>query len=73
MIKKEFANTLPFNRILKVEMVQNYYLWKSYALSLDQYKFKNQGKDPKELYLWHGTKKNNPRLIARGDEGLTLS
>jgi hypothetical protein len=35
MIKSEFAKTKPDNQVLKVEVIQNFYLWDFYKTSED--------------------------------------
>ena len=46
MIKKEFAKTKPNNKVLKVEVIQNYYLWDFYKTSEDQLSDRDKGKSP---------------------------
>ena len=46
MIKSEFAKTLPNKQILKVEMVQNFSVWKHYAIEIDFYKRDNKDQVP---------------------------
>ena len=46
MIKKEFAKTKPFDLVLKVELIQNYYLWDFYKTSEDQLKGRDGGLVP---------------------------
>ena len=46
MIKNEFAKTKPKNKVLKVELIQNYYLWNFYKTSQDQLKDRDMGQAP---------------------------
>ena len=47
MIKKEFAKTKPNNKVLKVEVIQNYYLWDFYKTSEDQLTDRDKGQPRK--------------------------
>lgn len=55
IVCKNFAATLPTNKILKVTVIQNYYLWKSYKIGIDRFKIKNNNVLGNEKLLWHGT------------------
>ena len=46
MIRTEFAKTKPKNKVLKVEVIQNYYLWDFYKTSEDQLKERDGGQAP---------------------------
>ena len=46
MIKREFTKTKPDNKVLKVEVIQNYYLWDFYKTSEDQLKERDWGITP---------------------------
>ena len=43
MIKTEFEKTKPDNKVLKVEVIQNFYLWDFYKTSEDQLKERDGG------------------------------
>jgi hypothetical protein len=46
MIKREFAKTKPGNKVLKVELIQNYFLWDFYTTSENQLKERDGGQVP---------------------------
>ena len=46
MIKTEFEKTKPDNKVLKVEIIQNFYLWDFYKTSEDQLKERDGGQAP---------------------------
>jgi hypothetical protein len=47
-------------------MVQSYYLWSFYKLQEDLFKDRNGQREPKWLWLWHGTGNNHPKVIYDG-------
>jgi hypothetical protein len=53
IVVDRFKETMPNNKILSVEVIQNFYLWKSYKIGLDKFRLKNGGLN--EKLLWHGT------------------
>jgi hypothetical protein len=59
--------------ILSVERVQNYKLMKGYEakMKLLADEHKNSLRNEVELYLFHGTRKQDPMVIAADDDGLT--
>ena len=46
MIQKEFEKTKPNKKVLKVEVIQNYYLWNFYKTSEDQLTERDKGQAP---------------------------
>ena len=55
-INTHFKQTLPNSTIIKIERMQNKWLWKLYAKSVALLKEKSS--DENEKYLFHGTRAN---------------
>ena len=63
--------TLPNVRIIKLERIQNEWLWTRYSQNRKLIKKKNQG-TAQELDLFHGTGSNPPHCIYTGEEGFDM-
>ena len=63
--------TLPNVRIIKLERIQNEWLWTRYSQHRELIKKKNQG-IALELDLFHGTRSNPPNCIYTGEEGFDM-
>ena len=63
--------TLPNVRIIKLERIQNEWLWTRYSQHRELIKKKNQG-IAQELDLFHGTRSNPPNCIYTGEEGFDM-
>ena len=67
MVKNNFLESMPNANIISIEMIQDYFLWNSYKLGLEQTHKKSNLKN--EKLLWHGTSKTDPQDIIHGSEG----
>jgi len=45
-IKQEFAKTKPDNKVLKIEVIQNYYLWDYHKTAEKWFKDRDGGQAP---------------------------
>ena len=63
--------TMPTVKIMKLERVQNKWLWNKYSQHCDEIKEKNGGVLV-EKELFHGTGGNDPQLIYKGEEGFDM-
>ena len=52
-------------RIKKVQRVQNVLLWEYYCMRKELMKKRAGGKDPKEVAVWHGTRRTDPQEIYK--------
>ena len=57
--------------IMKLERIQNQWLWEKYAQHRTRIQKKNQGKIEEED-LFHGTSNTDPSLIYKGEEGFDM-
>lgn len=67
-IEKRWKETLPATPIIKIERIQNRWLWNHYCLSRTRIRDKNNGED-NELWLFHGTSSTSPSDIYRSEKG----
>lgn len=56
--------------IVKVEVIQNLFLWKSYLNGVEKLRTKNGSVN--EKLLWHGTRNTTPDTIYNGSEGFDM-
>ena len=64
-------NTIPSVKILKLERIQNKWLWNKYSQHCDEIKEKNGGV-LMEKELFHGTSANDPQQVYNGEEGFDM-
>lgn len=67
-IEREMKHTLSSCKILKVERVQNKWLWEKY-FSARYFLDKKNGHKNNEKLLFHGTRTTPPQLVYNGQEG----
>ena len=66
-----FHTTLPQKYIVKIERIQNRWLWEKYYQHGDRMKRKNNDVI-NEKFLFHGTRKNPPSNIYKDEEGFDM-
>ena len=67
-VAQKFHATLPQNYIVKIERIQNKWLWEKYYQHRDRMKRKNHGVI-NEMLLFHGTRNTLPNTIYQDEEG----
>ena len=70
-VSKTFHATLPHKYIVKIERIQNKWLWEKYYQHCDRMKRKNNGVINEKL-LFHGTRKIQPSSIYQDEEGFDM-
>ena len=70
-IEKRFKSTLTTANILKISRIQNVWLWEKYTNQKKLLHRKNKGR-VNEMELFHGTRKNDPKLIYNGQDGFDM-
>jgi len=65
MVHDLFIETMPGNRILSINRVQNKSLWQNYCY--ERSRMKERG-NATELVLFHGTRMTDPMVICKGTE-----
>ena len=70
-VAKNFHSTLPQKHIIKIERIQNRWLWEIYYQHKDRIKRKNDGVINEKL-LFHGTRNTLPSSIYKDDEGFDM-
>lgn len=68
---ENLRKTVPNAKIQKIEMIQNRRLWKNFFNEKEALNEK-WNEWPKSLYLWHGTRANNPKNIYGSEEGFDM-
>ena len=63
--------TLPSAKIIKIERVQNKWLWEKYGQHSERMKKKNGGMINEKM-LFHGTRNNSPCSIYQDEEGFDM-
>ena len=63
--------TVPNVKIIKLERIQNEWLWEKFSQHRDRIQKKNQGVVG-ENDLFHGTRSTDPRFIYEGEEGFDM-
>ena len=63
---------MPHIKLLKIELIMNKCIWKTYSSELENMTEKNNGIKPIEQYLFHGTSKTAPEMIYAQDEGFDV-
>ena len=61
--------TLPTTSVVQIDRIQHRQLWEKYALEKSHMNHRNNSLVNEEL-LFHGTRKNNPRLVAESLRGI---
>lgn len=71
-VEMELKKTLPTATVKKVQVLQNFQLWKKYQyeslILTDKLK-----REAERHYLWHGTNKTDPKVIYEGDVGWDMT
>ena len=70
-VSKQFHATLPQKYIVKIERIQNKWLWEKYYLHRNRMKRKNDGVINEEQ-LFHGTRETLPSVIYEDEEGFDM-
>ena len=70
-VAQQFNVTLPQKYIVKIERIQNKWLWEKYYQHRDRMKRKNDGKINEKL-LFHGTRNTLPSSIYNDEEGFDM-
>eukprot|EP01043_Picozoa_sp_COSAG02_P008654 COSAG02_NODE_281_length_25776_cov_37.797998_12_plen_1099_part_00 len=71
-VEKSFSTaTAKGKTIVKVERIQNIYLWNYYEAQKTRLTVV-RGKAITETWLWHGTGKADPKLVFNGEEGFDV-
>ena len=66
---KRIRNTLGGVSIVKLERIQNKWLWERYSFAKKQMSKKNKGQ-VNEIHLFHGTRKTSPEKVFRSEKGV---
>ncbi|KAI6654883.1 hypothetical protein LOD99_2762 [Oopsacas minuta] len=67
-VVSKFRSTLPQASIVRVERVQNTWLWTRYQQDKQRIMQKSTG-GANEMIVYHGTRGNSPHLIYKGEQG----
>ena len=70
-VSQLFDATLPSKEIVKIERIQNKWLWEKYHQHSERMKRKNEGVT-NEMLLFHGTRNNQPSDIYKHEEGFDM-
>ena len=70
-VSQQFLTTLQSATIVKIERVQNKWLWEKYSQHSERMKRKNQGIINEKL-LFHGTRNTPPSCIYQDEEGFDM-
>ena len=70
-VSQLFCATLPSKDIVKIERIQNKWLWEKYYQHSERMKRKNEGVI-NEMLLFHGTKVTQPSDIYQHEEGFDM-
>ena len=70
-VSQQFQTTLPSAMIVKIERVQNKWLWEKYFQHAERMKKKNGG-TINEKMLFHGTRNTPPSSIYNNEEGFDM-
>ena len=68
-IKQEVRATLPYACIIKIQRIQNKWLWEKYAFCKQRMMRKNGDQAVNEKRLFHGTRHTSPENIYRSEHG----
>jgi hypothetical protein len=70
----KFSKTQPFAEIIKIERIQNKFLWKVFSQELEMvaHKLNISISKVKTLDLYHGTSNTPPNLIYTSEEGFDM-
>ena len=63
--------TIPNAKAKKVQILQNFHLWKAYQLECLKL-YDKLKKKPETQLLWHGTRGTDPKLIYDGEVGFDI-
>jgi hypothetical protein len=64
--------TLPNGNVKRIQILQNFNLWKMYKNEFHRLRDKLQ-KDPAYELLWHGTRGTSPQMIYEGEVGFNMN
>ena len=67
-VSQKFLATMPSANIVKIERIQNKWLWEKYSQHSERMKRKNEGVI-NEMLLFHGTRNTPPSCIYQDEEG----
>ena len=70
-VAQKFHDTLPLKYIVKIERIQNIWLWEKYYQHCDRMKRKCGG-EVNEKQLFHGTRNTPPSSIYMDEEGFDM-
>ena len=70
-VSQKFLTTMPSGNIIKIERIQNKWLWEKYSQHSDRMKRKNGGYIDEKL-LFHGTRNTPPSCIYQDEEGFDM-
>ncbi len=70
-VKQKFEETMSSHEIITITRIQNPLLWEKYALSKKHLEEKNGG-TVNELFLFPGSRTNNPEDIYGGEDGFDM-
>ena len=70
-VSQQFLATLQSSSIVKIERVQNRWLWEKYSQHFERMKRKNEGVVNEKL-LFHGTRNTPPSCIYQDEEGFDI-
>ena len=70
-VSQQFFATMQSVNVVKIERVQNKWLWEKYSQHLERMKRKNEGVINEKL-LFHGTRNTPPSCIYQDEEGFDM-
>jgi len=68
-IQKRMQETIPSIKIHQIHRIQNLLQWEKYSFLKERIQRKT---DPQEMFLFHGTRTNPPKVIYEGEEGFDM-
>lgn len=68
-VSNRIHETLPLAVISKIERVENRMQYPQFSSKVEMMKRINEGREPKQMHLFHGTGSNDPSCIHQGDKG----
>lgn len=70
-VSQKFLATMPSTNVVKIERIQNKWLWEKYSQHSERMKRKNKGVI-NEMLLFHGTCNTPPSCIYQDEEGFDM-
>ncbi|XP_062522688.1 protein mono-ADP-ribosyltransferase PARP14-like isoform X2 [Corticium candelabrum] len=70
-VLNRMRESMPEVQIVKLERIQNVWLWRKYCQHMERMREKNEG-SVKEKELFHGTSSTNPEKIYLSEEGFDM-